>query len=98
MSTLGQRLTELLAASGLTLGGVSRRIDMALGVYAPSKQTIGQYHNNKVTPERADLILLSALATVYGAEMASLHPVIAERWALAREVVVRSRCAAVIAA
>lgn len=92
LPTLGERLTDLLHASGMSLGQLSKRVTIALGPYSPSAQTIGQLHRGKVTAERADLVLLAALADIYGVEVSSLHPIIAERYGSARKILVRSRC------
>lgn len=90
--TLGERLSGLLADSGMSYGQLTRRVAMALGPDAPSHQKIGQVHRGKVSPERADLVLLATLADIYDVEVSSLHPVVAQRFGFARKVLVRSRC------
>lgn len=91
-TSLGERLSQLLSDSGMTFGQVGRRVAHILGPYAPSTQKIRQLHHGQVTPERADLVLLAVLADIYGVEVSSLHPVIADRFGNARKVLVRSRC------
>lgn len=50
-----------------------------LGAFAPSRQTIVNYHRGKIGPDRADILVVSALARLYGRTLAEISPTLEER-------------------
>jgi hypothetical protein len=89
--SFGAALSEArLAAGKPSYKQVERRVVEALGTYAPTDETIRNYHNGEVAPEKADLVLTCLLAEIYGARLGELSATVAQRMKVARDVLVRS--------
>lgn len=65
--------------AGANFKSLERYLWTELGPYAPSRQTIVNYHRGKVGPDHADLLAVSALARLYGKTLAEISPTLEER-------------------
>lgn len=54
--------------------------------FAPTNETIRNYHTGTVTPEKADVTLVSFLATVYGCDIKDLSETVARHADIARDL------------
>jgi len=92
MNNLTKILQDAREASDLSYEQIAYELRDRLGPYAPVAGTIRNYHS--AVPKRPDLMLLFALADVYGLEASVL---VGEKLDGIRELVARSRCFAVSA-
>lgn len=89
---LGAALSKAREAAGHpSIKDVRDGVHDQIGVYTPTEQTIRVWHSPKA-PALADPIVLAALANVYGVEVSSLHPAIAQMLPGIKELLLRSRC------
>jgi len=77
--SFGAALRVAKERSGLSYGRLERQVVEVLGQAAPVGETLRQYHLGSVPPERADVVLVCALASIYGESVDSLSPTVADR-------------------
>jgi hypothetical protein len=76
---LGKALERYRKKSGLSYSKVTRSVWKLLGDYAPTDQTVSNYHHGLVQPENADPFLMLAFAKIYGIRVRNLSPTCADR-------------------
>lgn len=85
-------LEEARTLKGLSFKKLERLLWQRLGPhYTPSDEKLRALHRDGVDPERVDLVLVLAIARIYGVPASSLDPVIARRLTEVRELVTESR-------
>ena len=63
--------------------------------FAPTNETIRLYHAGAVTPEKADVMLVGFLATVYDCDIADLSETVSRHAEVVRDLLmVKRRCIA----
>lgn len=91
----GLNLTGRRSAAGApSYRSLEREMIDAMGTgYAPTNETIRLYHSGKVSPEKADITLVTWLAERYGCTIADISETVAERAKITRDLLIRmSRC------
>ena len=79
------------AAGAPPFASVRDAVKEYLGAYTPTEQTIRSWHGPD-SPKKLDPLVLTALADVYGVELASLDPTMERQLPRIKELISRSRC------
>lgn len=80
MSPFARRMQKARLSSGLRLDEASVEARRILGAtYGPSRETIRRYEVGLITEERADPLVVTALAEIYGVNVGELS------WPLAQQ-------------
>ena len=95
MNNTAALLAEGREASGLSFEAVRDEVRDRLGpAYTPTSKTITNYHTPGKAPKKPDLMLLFALADIYGIESSII---VGPFHSGIRELVARSRCSSIVA-
>lgn len=88
---LGEELDQARADAGYPSYKTLERVVVAeLGTGAPSDEAIRKYHMGKVSPQGADLAVMCILARYYGRSVESLSPILGERLATEKKVLLQT--------
>lgn len=75
-----RRMLEARNRAGMRLDEASVEARRVLGAeWGPSRETIRRYETGKITEDRADAMIVTALAEVYGVSVGELSRAIADR-------------------
>lgn len=77
--------------SGLSFKRLERLLWARLGEYAPTYETLRRIHRGEVDPEKVDMVILLAIASVYRTPASGLSPIVAQRLNEMRDLVNESR-------
>lgn len=69
---LAQGLDAQRKATGLSFNRLGQLAYELLGAYCPTTETLRTYHDPERIPERVDLVVVSALAEIYGVKVRDL--------------------------
>ena len=97
MDTTNSLLEQARKAAGYTYAGARDAILPKLGPYCPTEQTIRTYHRSDLAPKRHDVLVVCALANLYGVEITTVAPQIADYLDEMQDILARSRCDSIAA-
>lgn len=88
------RLAAARHGKPLSFSKLERLVYDRLGTYAPSDEKLRVWHTpGGLDPEKADLLVIAALADVYGVtDLATLHPTLNERLPDVKALLSKIRC------
>ena len=90
-SELSQSLQAHRAQRGNpSYSSIARALVEMLGAYAPTDQTVANWHKGQVDPKTADIVIAGALADYYGVVLSDLHVTFADRWDSCRDLLGRA--------
>jgi hypothetical protein len=90
---LGERMERRRQRAGSpSYRSLARTLYDMLGVYAPTDESLRRLHVGRVSPEKADVVILAAIAEVYGCKVADFSASAADRAKAARDLLRRGAC------
>jgi hypothetical protein len=97
MDTNTSLLEQARKAAGYTYEGARDAILPKLGPYCPTAQTIRTYHRSDLAPKKYDVIVVCALANLYGVGVTEVAPEMGAYLENMQNELTRSRCDSVSA-
>ena len=92
LSLFARRMREARENAGLRLDEASVDARRILGAeWGPSRETIRRYESGMISEDRADPLVVTALAEIYGVSVAYLSPTVFEQTAEIEKLLRRQR-------